>query len=90
MIAWIVTLVDILLILYYVKYTYYYDHSEKEERKVSFPIWIVLLAIIMSCIPFARYLVLVGLVMIAPITIAIQNNDSYDEIRVKGFLNKDI
>lgn len=90
MIAWIVTLVDILLISYYVKYTYYYDHSEKEERKVSFPIWIVLLAIFVSCIPIARYLALMGLIVAAPITIVAQNSLHYDEIRVKGFLNKGI
>lgn len=90
MIAWIVTLVDILVILYYIKYTYYYRHRAEEEEKVKFPIWFVLLAIIMSCIPIVKYLVLVGLIIVAPITIAMQNDDSYDEIRVKGFLSKGI
>lgn len=90
MIGWIVTLIDILIILYYVKYTYYYNHKTKEEEKVKFPIWIILLAIFISCIPIARYLALIGLVFVAPITILVQNDDSYNEIRVKGFLNKGI
>lgn len=91
MIAWIVTLIDILIIFYYVKYTYYYNHEIKEEEeKVKFPIWIVLLAVFVSCIPVVRYLALIGLIIIAPITIQVINNDSYDEIRVKGFLTKGI
>lgn len=90
MIAWIVTLIDILIIFYYVKNTYYYDYSIKKEEKVKFPIWIILLAISVSCIPIARYLVLVGLVFVAPIVIAGYNNDVYDEIKIKGFLNKGI
>ena len=90
MIDWIVTLVYILLILYYVRYTYYYYHKIEKEEKVKFPIGVVLLAIFVSCIPIARYLALIGLIIVAPITIAIQNGDSYDKIRVKGFLSKGI
>ena len=90
MIAWIVTLIDILIIFYYIKYTYYYSHRAKKEEKVTFPIWIILLAIFVSCIPIARYLALIGLVFVAPIAIAAHNNDSYDEVRIKGFLNKGI
>ena len=90
MIAWIVTLVDILLISYYVKYTYYYHHKIKKEEKVKFPVWIILLAIFVSCIPIARYLALIGLVFVAPIVIVAQNSLYYDEIRIKRFLNKGI
>ena len=90
MIGWIVTLVNILVILYYIRYTYYYNHRTEKEEKVNFPIWIVLLAVFVSCIPIARYLALIGLITIAPITIQVINNDSYDEMRVKGFLTKGI
>lgn len=90
MIAWIITLIDILIIFYYVKYTYYYNHIGKNEEKVIFPVWIILLAIFVSCIPVARYLALVGLVIVAPIAIITHNDDSYNKIKVKGFLTKGI
>lgn len=90
MIAWIITLIDILIIFYYVKYTYYYNHLGKNEEKVIFPIWIVLLAIFVSCIPIARYITLIGLIIGAPIAIIVYNDDSYDKIKVKGFLTKGI
>ena len=89
MIGWIVTIINILIVIYYIKFTYiHYNHGEIE--KVKFPVWVIILLVILCFIPILKYIILVFLVIGAPLLIVAQNNDSYDEIEVKGFLNKKI
>lgn len=89
MIGWIVTIINILIVIYYIKFTYiHYNHGETE--KVKFPVWVIILLVILCFIPILKYIILVFLVIGAPLLIVAQNNDSYDEIEVKGFLNKKI
>lgn len=89
MIGWIVTIINILIIIYYIKFTYIHYNNGGTE-KVKFPVWVVILLVVLCFIPILKYIILVFLIIATPLIIVAQNNDSYDEIEVKGFLNKKI
>lgn len=89
MIGWIFTVINLLIIVYYLKFTYIHYHKGETE-KVKFPVWIVILAVIFCFVPVLKYITTVFLVVGVPLIIVTHNNDSYDEIEVKGFLNKKI
>ena len=89
MIGWIFTVINLLIIVYYLKFTYIHYHKGETE-KVKFPVWIVILAVIFCFIPILKYITTAFLVVGVPLIIVTHNDDSYDEIEVKGFLNKKI
>lgn len=89
MIGWIFTIINLLLIAYYIKFTYIHYNNEETE-KVKFPVWIIILLVIFCFIPILKYIVTIFLVVGVPLMIIVHNKDSYDEIKVKGFLNKKI
>lgn len=89
MIGWIITIINLLIIVYYIKFTYIH-YSCGETEKVKFPVWTIILAIICCFIPILKYIITVLLVIITPIVILACNDESYDEIEVRGFLNKKI
>lgn len=89
MIGWIVTIINLLIIVYYIKFTYIHYHRGETE-KVKFPVWTIILAIICCFIPILKYIIIVLLVIIAPIVILVHNDGTYDKIEVRGFLNKKI
>ena len=89
MIGWIFTIINLLIIVYYLKFTYIHYHKGETE-KVKFPIWIVILAVIFCFVPIVKYVITIFLVVGVPVIIILNNDDCYDKIEVKGFLNKKI
>lgn len=89
MIGWIITIINLLIIVYYIKFTYIHYHRGETE-KIKFPVWIIILAIICCFIPILKYIITVLLVIVAPIIILAHNDETYDKIEVRGFLNKKI
>ena len=89
MIGWIFTIINLLIIVYYLKFTYIHYHKGETE-KIKFPVWIVILAVIFCFVPILKYVITIFLVVGAPAIIMINNNECYDRIEVKGFLNKKI
>lgn len=89
MIGWIFTIINLLIIVYYLKFTYIH-YYKGETEKVKFPVWIVILAVIFCFVPILKYITTVFLVVGVPAIIMLNNDTYYDRVEVKGFLNKKI
>lgn len=89
MIEWIFTIINLLIVIYYIKFTYiHYDCGETKRLKL--PVWIIASAIILCFVPMLKYALTAILIVVVPLIILSINLESYDEIEVKGFLNKKI
>ena len=89
MIGWIFTIINVLIIIYYIRFTYIH-YNGGEIEKLKFPVWTIALAIISCFVPILNYIMTGILIIAVPLVILFYNMETYDEIEVKGFLNKKI
>lgn len=89
MIGWIFTIINLLIIVYYLKFTYIH-YNRGETKRLKFPVWIIASAIILCFVPILKYMLTAILIVVVPLIILAINSESYDEIEIKGFLTKKI
>lgn len=89
MIGWIFTIINLLIVIYYIKFTYIH-YNCGETKRFKFPVWIIASAIILCFVPILKYMLTVILIVVVPLIISAINSEFHDEIEVKGFLTKKI
>lgn len=88
MMYWIISIIDVFIVLYFACFTYIKEkRSNKEYERFKYPLIVILGGLFISFIPIGQWIFLISILVIVPVSIC-SYNDSYndDYIKIKGFL----